>query len=205
MDEAILWCSQQSLSCDTEETPEMLRRREVIRQAGTLLRRVSGRPEPTNDPDWRRAMEILLEANPDSLAPLENQLRSPLLTPYNALGRNIHDSERNAMVSKVVRRRAELLSSVAVPGTVRQSPDRTGRLLTYNPAENVSDGASRYASKGFFDLYDSPPWDSWISFIDGELISWVPAVLVPLVQAGIDANPVDCIRWTDSRAVTGST
>ena len=152
MNEAILWCSQQSLSSDTQETPEMLRRREVIRQAGALLRRVSGRRRPTNDPDWRRAMEMLVEANPDSLAPLESQLRSPLLTPYSALGKTIDDSERNAIVSEVVRRRSKLLSSVAVANPESQLSERTGRLLRYNPAENVSDGASRYASKGFFDL-----------------------------------------------------
>ena len=29
----------------------------------------------------------------------------------------------------------------------------------------------------------------------GKLICWVPAVLIPLAQIGIDANPVDCIRW----------
>src|ERR1035438_8049104 len=29
----------------------------------------------------------------------------------------------------------------------------------------------------------------------GKLICWVPAALIPLAQIGIDANPVDCIRW----------
>jgi hypothetical protein len=29
----------------------------------------------------------------------------------------------------------------------------------------------------------------------GKLICWVHAVLIPLAQIGIDANPVDCILW----------
>jgi hypothetical protein len=30
------------------------------------------------------------------------------------------------------------------------------------------------------------------------LISWVPDILVPVAQAGIDGNPVECILWTDA-------
>ena len=42
-----------------------------------------------------------------------------------------------------------------------------GRLLLYVPWENVSDGASQYASNRFFDLYDCPPWDTWILYSHG--------------------------------------
>jgi hypothetical protein len=73
-----------------------------------------------------------------------------------------------------------------------------GRLLIYYPAENVSDGASKYASNGFYDPFDAPPWDLWVSYDSGELISWVPNALVTLAQDGMDANIVDCIKWADS-------
>jgi hypothetical protein len=72
-----------------------------------------------------------------------------------------------------------------------------GRPLLYVPSENVSDGASTYASNGFFDLYDCPPWDTWLQYSRGTLVSWVPEVLIPLAQIGIDANPVECIKWAD--------
>lgn len=43
----------------------------------------------------------------------------------------------------------------------------------------------------------APPWDLWVHYTDGLLVSWVPDLLIDLAQRGIDANPVDCIRWAD--------
>jgi hypothetical protein len=73
-----------------------------------------------------------------------------------------------------------------------------GRLLVYEPDFNVEDGASEYMSKGYFDERDAPPWDTWVCYFDCQLISWVPPCLLDLVQAGIAANPVDCIRWLEN-------
>ena len=55
----------------------------------------------------------------------------------------------------------------------------------------MSDGSSRYASNGFFDPYDCPPWDIWLEYSDRTLISWVPEVVFPLAQVSIDANALD--------------
>ena len=70
-----------------------------------------------------------------------------------------------------------------------------GMLLVYEPDDHVEDGASQYMSKGYFDELDAPPWDTWICYFDGHLISWVHPSLLDLVQAGIATNPVDCIRF----------
>jgi hypothetical protein len=72
-----------------------------------------------------------------------------------------------------------------------------GRLLLYEPLETVTDGASDSSSRGFFDIEDAPPWDTWFLCSEGSIFSWVPEALVPDAQAGIDANPVDCIHWCD--------
>jgi hypothetical protein len=72
-----------------------------------------------------------------------------------------------------------------------------GRLLLYEPLETVTDGASGSSSRGFFDIEDAPPWDIWFLYSEGSILSWVPEALVQDAQAGIDANPVDCIHWCD--------
>jgi hypothetical protein len=147
-------------------------------------------------------MDMFKEADPNSLAPLEDQLRSPQLMPRCALDTDISEAERQQIVAAVVSGRSQLLSSheTTAEGTLDQTD--MGRLLIYNPRENVADGASRYSSKGFFDFSDAPPWDTWVYYAQGELISWVPADLVPIAQEGIDANPVECIRWADSNSAS---
>jgi len=72
-----------------------------------------------------------------------------------------------------------------------------GRLLLYEPLETVDDGAASASSQGFFDVEDAPPWDTWFVYSGGSIFCWVPDSLVQKAQAGIDANPVDCIHWCD--------
>jgi hypothetical protein len=72
-----------------------------------------------------------------------------------------------------------------------------GKFLLYEPLETVTDGAAASSSRGFFDISDAPPWDTWFLYSGDTIFSWVPESLVPNAQAGIDANPVDCIHWSD--------
>ncbi len=64
------------------------------------------------------------------------------------------------------------------------------------------------ASSGYFDEANTPPWDTWVQFIEDRnaqgrewqpfhsyLLAWVPAQWHALVSAGIEANPEQCIRW----------
>jgi hypothetical protein len=70
-----------------------------------------------------------------------------------------------------------------------------GKLLRYEPLETVTDAVSASSSRGFFDIEDAPPWDTWFLYSGGTIFSWVPESSVQNAQAGIDANPVDCIHW----------
>ncbi len=84
-----------------------------------------------------------------------------------------------------------------------------GKLLVYFPDSNLSDGAAKAESGGFFDSDNVPPWDTWvglfrdesadISYVD-HLVSWVPGEFIDSVERGINVNPEDCILWlADSR------
>jgi hypothetical protein len=85
----------------------------------------------------------------------------------------------------------------------------TGRVLVYFPDADLTDGAAEVASVGFFDVYNAPPWGTWIGYFEdggaersytSYLLAWVPDALVGAVAAGIDVNPEQCIAWlTDAQ------
>ena len=82
---------------------------------------------------------------------------------------------------------------------------RGGRLLVYFPDAELADGAAEVESSGFFDVFNTPPWDTWVALRRDErgedrgysvyLVSWVPSVFLDLASAGIGVNPEECILW----------
>jgi len=110
---------------------------------------------------------------------------------------------------------------MAAPGIVRkaQSPIDSRfvwrQSLAYFPDENLFDGVAEQVSKGFFDVNNIPPYDTWVwmvrnvrtfEYADGAkgeteanyLVAWVPPEFIPLARAGVDANPEGCILWLDT-------
>lgn len=207
--EVALWCSFQSLTGFHEDSPDEARRRELMNQASQLLakyHKVSSlrRHVPSwlqrylpNERLWNRALQLIEAAAPDSLAPLEHQLRSSALKPSDSIGSIYSEERQHEIVKSVIDIRSSLIKLRLADERGTPPGELRGRLLLYVPSDNVSDGASRYASNGFFDPDDCPPWDSWLQYSERTLISWVPEVLFPLAQAGMDANAVDCIKWAD--------
>jgi hypothetical protein len=225
--EVALWCALQELTAFHQDSPEEARRRELMKEASRLLATASPHidrdsgwrqtlfhpmaklmacftknpgSDRNNEPEgegWTRAMNLIREADPDTLAPLENQLRSPKLKPPDSIGSSYSEESRQEMVDAVIDLRSSLIRAQLLQEPASSPSRLRGRLLFYVPSENVSDGASKFASNGFFDAYDCPPWDLWLRYSDRILTSWVPEALFPLAQAGIDANPIDCIRWAD--------
>jgi hypothetical protein len=86
-----------------------------------------------------------------------------------------------------------------------------GRLLLFAPDETLSDGAAEVLSTGFFDADNVPPWDTWVDYIEDAptteqhattasyLVCWVPPFLIEAADAGIWANPEECIEWLADR------
>jgi hypothetical protein len=123
------------------------------------------------------------------------ELRPPLLLP-----------SRLETVDAVRRRRKTLLghrhfSSDLAPEVASAS----GRLIAYNPDFNLACGTSEYETDGYFDVDNTPPWDTWVALLDvpnaqhfeTSLIAWVPPVFVSLVQAGIKLIAERCVMWLD--------
>jgi hypothetical protein len=200
--ETVAWCGNQQIIASVEETEDVKHRRILGRQAGQLIRRAYMernrlwnrilRRNYTETRQWRQGTDLYRQADLSSIAPLEGQLRTPSLRPSSSLSEVRAAADRDDIVRSVVTRRSVLVSAQA------QSSDvRAGKLLLYVPEENLADGAARYASNGLFDGDNVPPWDTWVAFSQGTLLSWVPPLLIGLAQSGIDVNPEGCIRWID--------
>ena len=119
--------------------------------------------------------------------------------------------DRTEYVEHLARERGLLVNDLgltSLPATLIGD----GRLLVYEPDNDLCDGAAPIASKWFFDENNMPPWDTWVCYvIDSEkmqkgrwvswssyLIAWVPPVFLKSAEAGISVNPEECIAWADS-------
>jgi len=82
-----------------------------------------------------------------------------------------------------------------------------GRLMVYFPDATLEDGAAEVESRGFFDVRNTPPWDTWVGAYEYDrpgdacfaayLVAWVPPAFVELAARGIEVNPERCIAWLD--------
>lgn len=142
-----------------------------------------------------------------------DSIRSSLLDPHSSLSiatlnelgidafvKAKRESYKEA-VESIRRKRSGLLRETKAQPFEPAETQKLGKLLLYEAMETVSDGAAEASSHGFFDMEDAPPWDTWFWHKGGTIFCWVPNSLVSDVQAGIDANPVDCIRWANWAAL----
>ncbi len=128
----------------------------------------------------------------ESLGPLDKIVRSQSLRPDFGF-ETYNFAYPWTTADHVVANRAALLRQNSSKNSTADVAG--GRLLLYDPDENLADGAAEYSSNGFFDSNNVPPWDIWVGMANRTLVSWVPPVLVEAAQIGIDANPENCIRW----------
>lgn len=126
--------------------------------------------------------------------PLAEVLRSPLLAPPPA-----------APWPETVRVVAEK-RLVQLGRSWRRSlhPLGEGLLLVYFPTPPHSHGAARTASDGYFDDRDTPPWDTWVAYVEetsrSYLVAWVPPFAFAQASAGIGAA-TRSLAWLDKAGV----
>ena len=198
--EAILWCADRQLTATPKDDEEIRRRRELMNRAQellhgamvesrSLLNRIRRR-NYTELPKYQRGMELVAQADPVSFISFTKRLRSPELQP----SASFTETEKfRLIVQSVISRRAALVIELTHLQIAAHRAE--GRLMTYWPEETLACGGAEYASVGFFDVDNTPPWDTWVAFSNKVLLSWVPGELVDLVSKGIEANPEGCIAW----------
>jgi hypothetical protein len=208
LSETIAWCANRPAGANHAGSDAIRRRRALYAQSEQQLQEARVRAsrgwfrrKVVNTKQWRQAVALLKQIR-DSLGPLEHRLRSANLKPDLDLSEIRTDSLWAEVVAEVVAKRSQLMSKISPKGC--SGNEAGGRLLLYNPNENLACGAGEHSSNGFFDVNNVPPWDIWIDFSEGTLISWVPPTLVDVAQMGIDVNPEACIRWADPGASNSS-
>jgi hypothetical protein len=203
--ETVRWCVALEISISAEDVRNTSCRDRLFTEANSSRLSIAdkSRPRwkwlrqrrPETKLEWRRSVtDIMSKACSIPFATFSYQLRTPEFMSDESLGKVLGREKEERIVNTAIAKRSERLTRLS-GSEIPQTSNDGGRLLLYSPEENVADGASQHASAGFFDVYDTPPWDTWVSYSDGTLLSWVPPQLVGMVQRGIDVNPVDCIRW----------
>lgn len=195
--DTVVWCKMRAIGIDAD-SDDIRQRRLLYRQAEEqweeaqeAVKRGRLRPKITETKQWQNAMALLKQIR-DSLGPMDRALRTPALKPSFGLDEFGDDALWAQAVTEVVARRSRLTPET--PAEWRDMSVR-GRLLLYSPSENLACGAAEASSNGFFDVNNVPPWDIWIEFSEGTLMSWVPPGLLDVAQMGIYVNPEECIRW----------
>ena len=73
---------------------------------------------------------------------------------------------RDAVVHHVGLLRARRVRNSVQP-TPNAFPDLAeGRLMVYFPDADLCDGAAEAESDGFFDVFNTPPWDTWVAYFE---------------------------------------
>lgn len=206
LSETIVWCTNRQLTATPLENDEIRRRLKLLDQAGELMHQAyleSGsfvwkllRRDYSKTRKYQQGLELMAQVNPASLSSVTKRLRSAELQPALVLSQARTHAAREKIVQSVISKRSALIPTLQYVQTAPHGAQ--GRLLRYWPEENLADGAAEYASVGFFDADNTPPWDTWVAFSGGMLLSWVPAELIELVNKGIDVNPEGCIAWLES-------
>jgi hypothetical protein len=205
LSEVIAWCVPRVSIANPEHclrTPAL--RPPHLLQASRLV---------TNQISERLATEFA-QAPGEPLSRLAERRAQEFARLYRAQMPRIQ-AEQQAAVDALAEQRARLLQLAnAYP-----DPDERdvlvrglsgGRLLVCTGLdESVWDGAAQAESRGFVDINDLAPWDTWICYVrppaedngrTGQapcVMSWVPSAFVSLVEDGIRVNPVGCIRWLE--------
>ena len=86
-----------------------------------------------------------------------------------------------------------------------------GKMMVYFPDRNLCDGAAEQETNGFFDVFNIPPWDTWVGYFedrpgrkdsdDSYLLAYVPKEFVELANDGMIVNPEKCILWLSNTNV----
>ncbi|HKO20059.1 MAG TPA: hypothetical protein VJU82_14345 [Acidobacteriaceae bacterium] len=175
------------------DSAEAAHRRNLWEIAERLIEEARATPNVAKTEQWKRAQALLSQIR-ESLGSLRSRFRSRSLMPARAVHEIRSDSDWLQVVLEVANKRSAQNKQNPLEEGHCISAD-SGQLLVYFPHENLADGAADFSSNSFFDGDNVPPWDLWVSFSKGALISWVPIGLIEAAHMGIDVNPEQCIQW----------
>ena len=77
-----------------------------------------------------------------------------------------------------------------------------GELLLWAPEWDNFDGHLEAESGGFFDVNDSPPWETWVGWFTHPLdptewygLAWIPDRFVEPVTQALEVETTEVVKW----------
>ena len=107
------------------------------------------------------------------------------------------DEDVDAIVAETIAKRASLIGCCALANQPTK-PSNGDRLFAFRPQDSLFHGSSAPVSNGYIDENEIAPWDTWITSINGLVLTWVPNRFVSMVGDAIMLNPEECIRWAEN-------
>jgi hypothetical protein len=117
------------------------------------------------------------------------------------------DWQRLDIALDLFQRRRQLIKHYAIENSELESYRKAGTLILHWPGGSDSSGTAMRTSKGYFDVDDCPPVDTWVYYIleprwGSQLLAWVPPEFLKQALAGVDAEYLDCLfRFDDPELV----
>ncbi|MCZ6816636.1 MAG: hypothetical protein O7F76_08030 [Planctomycetota bacterium] len=174
-----------------------------------------------SESEWRSWLESLRSYEHDQDDLLKYVLRSEALRPPVKAGDWNDDGisfwiDQVKMAEYVIAERRRLLTETSTVSVYECQHLSVGRLLAYYMGYSLHDGMASHETAYFFDIEDTPPWDTWVDFVtvprcptktdvsslkpielDELLIAWIPPEYTELVQQGVDTQPLEILNWVD--------
>lgn len=126
-----------------------------------------------------------------------NFFRTNVIKPKKSI---FSDSNLNIKtVQNVIKKRRKALKNTKL--LLLGEVQKLGKIIFANPTESITDGAAQDYSKGYFDVYEFPPWDTWIGVSDefeiskNYILAWVPNSWLNYVYSGKEVSLMDNICW----------
>jgi hypothetical protein len=82
---------------------------------------------------------------------------------------------------------------------------RQGKIIAHETGVTTCDGLAEAESRGYVDIYDLPPADTWIYITPSTntsraiLYCWVPVWFEEEMRSAMMVNPQGCYEWADIR------
>jgi hypothetical protein len=117
---------------------------------------------------------------------------------------SITRSGRRSAVREVAQRRLKAVEPRDLDGVLDLVG--SGRLLALSVDRSDASAASMSNTRGLFSMWDAPPWDLWLTYVELEadegdpyLVSWIPPSLTDWADIGVRVNPLRSLWWLDTR------
>lgn len=154
---------------------------------------------PLGKPHWR-SPELLDEATRNEMAAPDWKTERDFFSERPELAAS--------RVDQISQRRRDLLLEAGEDLSAGSVHFGAGRWLGFFIDDSFADGSCFWSSEGLIDDFNFPPHDTWAAlrvrkpnwrFREGSILfSWIPELIVPIIDPAVFINIEQCIVWLEA-------